>query len=287
MILIVGATGYLGNMITHKLLAQGLEVRVLVRSGGNSQPLAEAGAQPVIGDLQDPDSLYAACQGVDTVISTAATRTYDYRETAQAADVRGYQNLFKTAKAAGVSHFILVSAVGADACSSIPYIAAKGEMEADLRASGMDFTIIRPSYFMDFWFMGLVLGPAMKGEPVWVLGEGKDPHCPVVAGDVAEFVVTAVGHPAARNRVIVVAGPQPLSLRDAALVAERILGKPVPVKSFDPAAAPPELSPLTIQLMTLSSPIDFTKETAQAAEEFGIRQTSLDKYLQGILTKAA
>ncbi len=287
MILIIGATGYLGNMITRKLLAQGLEIRVLVRSGGNSQPLAEAGAQPVQGDLQDPASLHAACQGVDTVISTAGTRTYDYRETNQAADVCGYKNLFKAAKAAGVGHFILISAVGADPCSPIPYIAAKGQMETDLRASGMDFTIIRPSYFMDFWFMGLVFGPAMKGEPVWVLGEGNDPHSPVVAGDVAEFVVTAAGHPAARNRVIVVAGPQPLSLREAALVAERILGKPVLVKSFDPAAAPAELSPLTVQLMTLSSPADFTKETAQAAGEFGIRQTTLDEFLQGILTKAA
>jgi uncharacterized protein YbjT (DUF2867 family) len=140
---------------------------------------------------------------------------------------------------------------------------------------------------MDFWFMGLIFGPAMKGEPVWVLGEGKDRHSPVAAQEVAEFVVTAVGYPAVSNRVIVVTGPQPLSLHGAALVAERLLSQPVSVKSFDPAAAPPELSPLTVQLMTLSSPVDFTQETAPAADELGIRQTSLDEFLQEILATAA
>jgi len=54
-----------------------------------------------------------------------------------------------------------------------------------------------------------------------------------------------------------------------------------------PVAAPPELSPLTVQLMTLSSPVDFTQETARTASEFGIRQTSFDEFLKGMLTKAA
>ena len=71
MILIVGATGNLGGAITRTLLAQGLPVRILARSQSNYQPLVDEGAQVVLGDLKERGSLDAACQGVDTVITTA------------------------------------------------------------------------------------------------------------------------------------------------------------------------------------------------------------------------
>jgi NADH dehydrogenase len=190
------------------------------------------------------------------------------------------------ASAAGVDRFLYTSALGADPDSPIPYLAAKGQTEADLRASGMAYTIFRPSYFMDFWFMGLVFGPVMNGQPVWVMGDGSDPHWPVAAQDVAEFVTrAAIDHPSARNRVIVIPGPQPLSLRDAAMVAERVLGKPALVKPFDLAAPPAELSPLTIQLISLSPALDLSDET-MASSEYEITQTTLQDYLNTILARA-
>jgi uncharacterized protein YbjT (DUF2867 family) len=79
MILIVGATGLLGGMITQQLLAQDKEVRILVRHNSPSEGLAQqgmatpaqtlidAGAQPVYGDLKERSSLDSACQGIDTV----------------------------------------------------------------------------------------------------------------------------------------------------------------------------------------------------------------------------
>ncbi len=279
MYLVIGGTGYLGRMIARKLLAMTYSVRILVREGSNTLPLEEVGARVVIGDLQDPASLTAACQGVKTIISTAATRTLDYDESVRAIDVCGYHNLIRTAPAAGIDHFLYISALGADPHSEVPYLAAKGQIEADLRDSGMVYTIFRPSYFMDFWFMGLVLGPATKDQPVWVLGDGRDPHWPVAAQDVAEIVVKgAIGHPSARNRVIEITGPQPLSLKDAALVAGRGLGKSVSIKSLDPANPPLELSPLTIQLMSLRPGAQLSGETT-AAEEFEIKPTSLEDFL--------
>ncbi len=71
MILVVGATGNLGGMITRGLLAQGKEVRILVREGGNYAPLVAAGAKPAIGDLKERASLDAACRNVDTIVTTA------------------------------------------------------------------------------------------------------------------------------------------------------------------------------------------------------------------------
>jgi NADH dehydrogenase len=287
MFLVIGATGYLGSMIACNLLTAGHSVRTLVREGSKTLPLEKAGAQVVIGDLQDPSSLMAACQGVTTIISTANTRAQDYDENTQATDVRGYQNLIRAAQAAGTDHFLYVSALGADPYSPIPYLAAKGQTEADLRASGMVYTIFRPSYFMDFWFMGLVFGPATQGQPVWVWGDGSDCHWPVAAKDVAEYVVKgAIDHPSARNQVIAILGPQPLSLREAALVAERILGKSICIKTLDPSAPPPDLSPLTIQLMSLGSTLELSGER-MAAKEFRVKLTTLDDYLNGILANPA
>jgi len=73
MILVVGATGNLGGAVTRLLLAQGQPVRIRARSQSNYQPLEEAGARVVPGDLKQRNSLDAACKGVDTVITTAST----------------------------------------------------------------------------------------------------------------------------------------------------------------------------------------------------------------------
>jgi len=73
MILVVGSTGLVGGMIIRRLLEQRTDVRILVRPGSDYQPLVEAGAQPVEGDLKNPASLAAACAGVETVITTASS----------------------------------------------------------------------------------------------------------------------------------------------------------------------------------------------------------------------
>ena len=90
MILVVGATGYLGGMITRRLLAQGREVRVLVRPGSDYRPLVEAGVAPALGDLRQRDTLDVACRGVDTVITTAIARLDVDPATAQATNLDGY-----------------------------------------------------------------------------------------------------------------------------------------------------------------------------------------------------
>ncbi len=282
MILVVGATGYLGGMITQRLLASGQGVRILVRSGSKYGPLVEAGAEPVTGDLQDRPSLDAACSGIATVIATAGTRTLDYDAGVMAGDLRGYGNLIGAARDAGIGHFIFTSALGADAASAIPYIAAKGQIEARLRDSGLAYTILQPSFLMDFWFMSFVYGPVMNGQSVWALGDGRDAHSPVAAQDVAAFAVAAAENADAKNRVIRIGGPQPLSLRDAARIAEHLLGKPVTVRSFTPDEPPAGWSPLMVQLVMLGANAGFTLDTRETAAEFGVPLTSLDEFLGAV-----
>ena len=109
MMLVVGATGLLGGLITQQLLAQGQEVRILVRHNSPSEELAkqgmatpapsliEAGAQPVYGDLKDPASLDAACAGVDTVLTTANSALRGGVDNVQAIEFDGNHNLIRAA----------------------------------------------------------------------------------------------------------------------------------------------------------------------------------------------
>ena len=71
MILVVGSTGNLGGSIARRLLAEGKEVRILVRPGSSYRDLVDDGAEPVTGDLKEPASLHAACAGVDALVTTA------------------------------------------------------------------------------------------------------------------------------------------------------------------------------------------------------------------------
>src|SRR5947207_1782841 len=114
MILIVGATGKVGGAITRQLLRQGHSVRILVRPNSSYQPLVEAGAQPIPGDLKDRASLDAACQGIDTIVTSATSLERGGDDNPQTVELEGNRNLIDAAKAAGVNHFIFISTLGVD-----------------------------------------------------------------------------------------------------------------------------------------------------------------------------
>src|SRR5579885_1998493 len=101
MILVVGASGQLGGLITKRLLDMGKSVRILVRDNPAYQALVAQGAQPVKGDLKDRASLDAACKGVDTVITTASATQRGGADTIDSVDGQGVANLIEAAKTNG------------------------------------------------------------------------------------------------------------------------------------------------------------------------------------------
>ena len=131
MILVVGATGMLGGMITQQLLQAGKDVRILVRHNSPSEALAaqgmatsaqsliDAGAQPVYGDMKDRASLDRAVVGVDTVLTTANSALRGGEDNPQTVEHQGNRNLIDAAGAAGVEHFIFTSVLGSDPNSPI------------------------------------------------------------------------------------------------------------------------------------------------------------------------
>src|SRR3712207_142674 len=242
MILVVGATGVVGGMITRRLLDKDKEVRVLVRRDSPSsqlvqqglttsaEELIEAGAQPVHGDLRNRASLDAALEGVEAVITTANSAMRGGADNPQSVDLEGNRNLIEAARDASVEHFIFVSLLGADPHNPAPFVQAKAQSEAALRESGMEYTILAPTAFMEVWPAMVVGMPDLQGRPVTLVEEGRRRHSFVSNRDVAAFGVAAVDRPEARNQYLAIGGPEPLSWRDVVATYERVLGRSIPVE---------------------------------------------------------
>jgi len=291
MIAVIGATGVVGGMIARRLLEQGKEVRILARSnsvsaqlaregrGTSAESLIEAGAQSVYGDLRDRASLDAVVEGVETVISTANSAGRGGEDNPQSVDLDGNRNLIEAAREAGVRHFIFLSAFGADPNNPVPFMQAKGQSEASLRESGMEYTILAPTPFMEIWAAVVVGMPALQGQPVTLVGEGRRRHSFISNRDVAAFAAAAVDHPAARNQYLTIGGPESLTWRDVVATYERALGRPILIQ-FVPMGEPipglPEPMPWILAGMET---YDSTIEMDEIARTFDVPLTTLETFV--------
>jgi len=285
MILVVGATGELGSAIVRRLLGRGERVRALVRKSSDAsrvQELKAAGAETVEGDLKDPASLQRACAGIETVVTTANSARRGPPDTVETVDDKGNAALVEAAKKAGVRRFVFVSALGADQTSPVAFLAAKGNTERRVRESGIEHTIVEPNIYIEVWVGAVVLGPAMQEQEVRYIG-GDRKHAFISQEDVADFVVAAVRSEAAKNRTLVLGGPEAVSWKDICATVEGVVGKPLRHRSASPEELnlPQTMVGLIAALDTYDSPIPM----AENARTFGVRQRTLEETVRGMLQR--
>jgi uncharacterized protein YbjT (DUF2867 family) len=226
-LLVVGATGFLGSDICRRALERGHAVRGLVRATSDADrvsALRDMGVTPITGNLRDADSIREALQGVDTVISTAtATRTRREDEQLEDVDREGQRQLIRLATAAGVRRFVYISFSGGIGVDDPLTLAKRGNEEA-VRSSGMTYTILRPSCFMEAW-LSPALGFDYPNARATVYGAGTNAVSWISLADVAEFAVLALERPEADNAVIELGGPEPLSPLEVIAIFERESGR--------------------------------------------------------------
>lgn len=247
MLLVAGATGFLGREICRRLAAHDRSVRGLSRH--TSDPAAvtlldEWGIEPVRGDLKDRASLDDACRGVETVISTAsATRTRQPGDSIEATDHQGQLDLIDAARDAGASRFIYVSfsaGIGGDD----PLTQAKRAVEQRLRESGMTWTILRPTYFMEAW-LSPALGFDYVNAAATIYGSGENGISWLCLADVAEVAVRSLVTPRSENAVIELGGPEVLSPLEVVRIFEEEAGRPFEIRHVPEEALQANLAAAT------------------------------------------
>lgn len=287
MILVVGATGTLGRKVTRLLLRGGSQVRAMTRIVAKTDELKALGARPVRGDLRDPDSIEFAVRGVRAVVAAAHGMLGRGDESSNVIDDAGHRMLIDAAKKAGVEHFVYTSALGASLDHPMDFWRTKAKVERYLADSGMAFTIIRPTAFMDMHAYQLIGKPVVEGKRVMLFGKGRNPRNFVAAEDVAKAINGALQVPALRGQAIDIGGPQNLSGHDVVETFERVGGQRAKVthlplgllKTMSHAIRPlhPGISRV-IQFGVLAETTDQTFDPSQFLRTMPIALTSLEEW---------
>ncbi|WP_179380941.1 NAD(P)H-binding protein [Jannaschia marina] len=223
-VLLAGATGTIGRAVAEELTARDHAVTALLRREAD----LPTGVAPLVGPV---DALPG--RTFDAVVSCIASRS-GLPEDAWAVDHRANAALLRLAEQSGAGRFLLLSAI----CVQKPELAfqhAKLAFEAELRASGLDWTIVRPTAF--FKSLSGQVARVKAGKPFLVFGDGRATACkPISDGDLARFITDALTDPAARNRVLPIGGPGPaITPADQAAMLSDLLGREVPLRRVPPA----------------------------------------------------
>jgi uncharacterized protein YbjT (DUF2867 family) len=295
MILITGATGYIGRHLVSRLVARGERPRCLVRDMQRAANLLPADKVDLVrGATTQMETLKAAVQGIETIVH-AAFITADRKQAPgnhyEETNVVGTQNLVKVAEAAGVKRMIEISGLGTKPDKPGSYMQGRYLAEKMLMESSLQWTIIRPSVLFGKgapFIKGLV--ELIQSAPVLpLIGGGKTMFQPIYVEDVVSVIVAVLDDSGrATEKIYTIGGPEYYSftqLFDELLQAmhKKRLKVYAPRSLVGIGAAAMEAilpkPPLTKAAMTLFS-FNNTTDLTSVERDFGFQPLSLHTYLE-------
>ncbi len=290
MILVTGATGFVGQHLMDRLRERGATIRPLVRDVRDAARLRGLHVEPVVGDVTNPAALARAMTGVDTVIHLAAITVERGAATFERVNARGARHMVDAARNAGVARFLYLSVNGARDDSRYPYPRSKWRGEQAVVASGIPYAVLRPSLIFGRGdhFCAALASLARRSPVVPIVGDGKSLFQPVWVEDVCSCILKALDDDAYLGHVYEIGGSEQLSYDEIADIVMRVLGKRrrkvhVPLALLKPVAAiMPAVLPMSLvtpgQLDLLL--IDNSAEPDSLPALFGIARPA---YLQAKL----
>jgi uncharacterized protein YbjT (DUF2867 family) len=226
-VLVVGGTGFVGGHVVHALRAEDMPVRLIARRPERQERFQAWGCEVVQGDMTDADSLRRAAEGAEAVVHLVALPPFAKPDSIRRVMEQGTRDLVAAAKDASVKRFVLMSALGTSERSKdlSPYYHAKWEEEQEVAGSGIEHTILRPSFVFGRdggMLPGLIsltryspVTPAVgtkKLQPIWV-------------EDMAAYVTKALSTPAAVNKTFEIGGPDVVTFAELNERIRRALDK--------------------------------------------------------------
>ncbi|MEU3767215.1 SDR family oxidoreductase [Amycolatopsis keratiniphila] len=209
-VLVTGATGTVGSALIPALLARGVAVRAMTRDPGRSVP----GAETVVADLRDPESVAAALKGVDAAFLNSPS----------AADAATHQIRFADlARDAGVKRLVLLSQYAANVNSPVRFLRWHAEVEEYVRKLGIDHTVLRPNLYLQALLgfsrtiaQGFIAAPI--GDAAVSAIDTRD------IADAAAVVLTDAGH---TGRTYTLTGPRAVTHAEIADALSMVTGRSV------------------------------------------------------------
>ena len=290
-VLVTGGTGFVGPHVVHALRARDIPVRALVRDPARATRLAAWGVELAPGDVTDPASLRAACEGAEAVVHLVAIirgRPADFERVMS----QGTRDVVAAARETGVRRFVLASALGLDERTkdAVPYFAAKWEMERAVRESGLEHVIFRPSFVFgrDGGVLPTFVRLARFAPVTPIIGSGRQRLQPIWIEDLAEYYALALGEQAAANRTFELGGPDAVSWNEFWERLKRVLGvrRPsvhVPFGAMRLQATVTERlpgAPVTRDQLTMLELGDNVVTDPSAVETFRLPLVALDEQLR-------
>ena len=199
MILVTGATGFIGRSLTNALTLGGFDW------------------QAYQGRINNPTSLREQFAGVDKIFHLAGSESRGRGRLLRHVDIEGTARLLEEARLAGVEHIVVPSRIGADPNSLHALLRTKGEIERLMRSGGIPYTILRTSTLFGLGdrFTEIILGLALWSWPfVWLPGRGTIAIQPLWVEDYARCLIECLEKPELKNHTITLAGDERFRYRE-------------------------------------------------------------------------
>lgn len=236
LVLVTGATGFVGRRVVRELLDRGHGVRALVHTAGREGLFAEGLVEVHQGSLADPEALAQASCGVDAVAHLVAIIRQRKGSTFDLVNRQGTANLVAAIKGAGkgaegasgrVCKLVHVSVIGAANDPAYPYLRSKWRGEQVVVNSGLPYTILRPSLLFGEGdeFLNTLAGLVRVFPVVPVVGSGRNRFQPLAADDLARCIALSLERDDLDGQTVEIGGPQQLSYRELLRLVARTLGK--------------------------------------------------------------
>ena len=228
MVLVTGATGFIGQRVVARLTAAGHQVRCLVCPAYKERRLPPGvSVHMVAGDLDDLPALRVALQDVDAIIHLASIWTEHGSRTFESINYQGTLNLLEAAKEVGAGRIVFMSYPGADRNSAFAFLRSKGLVEEAIKSSQLRYTILRPSWVYgpdDEWTT--LAAMTLKSVPFVfpVVGDGQTRLQPLWVDDLAVCVEQCLSNPRTVGHAFALGGPNYFTFNEALDVIAQTLG---------------------------------------------------------------
>jgi uncharacterized protein YbjT (DUF2867 family) len=224
MILITGATGHVGSELVRLLAEAGTPARALIHSLDKAAPIERLGLETAVGDYEQPDTLDAAMKGCDQLfLLSPPTPRQPQQE----------QHVIDAAKRAGVAHVVKQSVPWADPDAAVVFSRWHGQIEQHLAESGLAYTLLRPSNFMQNFLMS-AQPVAEQGMLYGMTGEGRVGY--IDTRDVAAVAAELLTSPGHQGTSYTLTGPEALTSSEVAEQLSAATGRQVRYVDIGPDA---------------------------------------------------